>query len=56
MGEFHLHWGFDGEHVLLPFIVMKSFPTFILACLFVVAICVTERWVLDGSFGGFNTW
>ena len=43
MGEFHLHWGFNGEHVLVPFIVMKSFPSFILACLFVVAIYVTER-------------
>ncbi|RXW18512.1 hypothetical protein EST38_g7350 [Candolleomyces aberdarensis] len=49
MGEWepgHLHWRFNGEHILVPYIVLKGFPSFLLAALLIIVICVTERFYM----------
>jgi hypothetical protein len=48
--ESHLHWSFREEHVLLPSIVLHSFWSFLLACLLVIFICLTERFVEAFAF------
>lgn len=56
MGEWepgHLHWNFSGEHVLVPFIVLTGFPSFLLAALLIVAICVTERIITSYIDAGY---
>ncbi|KAF8167403.1 copper transporter [Crassisporium funariophilum] len=41
--ESHLHWSFRNEHVLLPSVVLHSLWSFLLACLLVIFICLSER-------------
>lgn len=48
MGEWqppHLHWTLNGEHVLFPFIQLYTFPSYLLASLLLIIICVLERLV-----------
>ena len=41
--EPHLHWSFEGEHLLFPNLRLHSWPTFIVACALTIAVCITER-------------
>ncbi|KAF8910083.1 copper transporter [Gymnopilus junonius] len=41
--ESHLHWSFQNEHVLLPTLVLDSTFGFLVACLLVIFICLSER-------------
>ncbi|KAF9486479.1 copper transporter [Pholiota conissans] len=38
-----LHWSFNGEHILLPSLVLHSLGTFLAACIIIVFVCVLER-------------
>jgi len=41
--ELHLHWSFNNEHILLPFLILDSFANFLAAAIVVAAICLSER-------------
>ncbi|CAA7264817.1 unnamed protein product [Cyclocybe aegerita] len=43
--EPHLHWSFQNEHVLFPFIVLRSASSFVVACIVVMLICLSERFI-----------
>jgi hypothetical protein len=42
----YLHWSFENERVLLPFIALESFGGFLLACLLSILICLLERYFI----------
>jgi hypothetical protein len=48
--EPHLHWSFNDEHILLPSLVLHSFGSFLAACIVVVVICISERFVAIITF------
>ncbi|KAF8625200.1 hypothetical protein AX15_005505 [Amanita polypyramis BW_CC] len=39
----HLHWSFEGEHVLFPNLYLNSWPDFFLSCVLAASVCVIER-------------
>ncbi|PPQ99944.1 hypothetical protein CVT26_009299 [Gymnopilus dilepis] len=41
----HLHWTFESDHVLLPTIVLDSTWDFLIACILVIFICLSERFI-----------
>lgn len=48
--EPRLHWSFNGEHILLPSLVLHSFGSFLAACIAVFVICNLERFVASIAF------
>ena len=42
-----LHWSFQGERILFPFIELGSSTDFIIASLMIILICVSERYVMQ---------
>ena len=50
-----LHWSFQGERILLPFIVLGSPADFFIASLMIILICASERYVMQSSISTGST-